>query len=54
MTFGNLQATEELNEILAKPNIQLEEVLDNDALVPELRNQNTKLICYLCKPQIFE
>jgi len=54
MNFVPYNSVPILEELLSKPSTPLEEVLDCDCVVSEVRNQNKKLINYLAIPDNFE
>lgn len=51
--FG-FSATSTLDALLDKPNVTLEEVFDEEDLLQECKNQNSKLIDYLQQPRVLK
>lgn len=43
-----------LKELLRLENPNLEDLLDQDCILSELKNSNRRLINYLCRPQVFD
>ncbi len=52
--FYNFPNATHLFELLNQPDPSLEEVLDDEAVVYEVKNSNSKLISYLCRRDNFE
>ena len=52
--FFSFPNTTRLNELLNQPNPSLEEILDEECVINEVRNSNHKLISYLCRRETFD
>lgn len=51
--FG-FSSTSSLDTLLDKPNVSLEEILDEDELLQECKTQNSKLVNYLQQPRVLK
>jgi SIT4-associating protein SAP185/190 len=51
--FG-FSSTSSLDTLLDKPNVSLEEILDEDELLQECKTQNSKLVTYLQQPRVLK
>ncbi|UZJ52099.1 hypothetical protein CBS101457_001419 [Exobasidium rhododendri] len=51
--FG-FSSTSSLDTLLDKPNVTLEEILDEDELLQECKTQNSKLVNYLQQPRVLK
>jgi len=52
--FFSFPNTTHLNELLNQPNPNLEEILDEECVINEVRNSNHRLISYLCRRETFD